>query len=257
MKPLPLLLTTVLLAGDPPCLRAGTDELLPARSHEAFLVEDDLAYARCLDLQRDGTYRQINRDEHGSEEVDRGTWDEAAGGLLRLHASRHALRFHALVAGPLSVALDSQAQRAALPALYHDIAGFLAASDDAVFATRDVRDLVTRGTGGEEPCRLDIARRTETCSREELVALSRQIANFLHTEHSGVYVLALTRTADGQPIFALADDTFQAADLPRVRREYGVPADGRPPFYFVPVAARTFAHEVGTWRVPRLPGSPE
>ena len=255
MKPLPILLAGAILSGRPPSLDAGADGLLPSAKHEAFLVEDDLAYARCLDLMRDGTYRQINRDGHGSEEVDRGTWDQAAGGVLRLHARRHALRFHALVAGPLSVTLDSQAQRDALPALYHDIAGFLAASEDTVFSARDVAELVRHRN--EEACRLDIARDAETCGRAELVALTRQIANFIHTEASGVYVLTLARTAAGQPVFALADDPFQAADLPRVMREYRVSPAARPPFYFVPVEGRVFAAEVGAWRVPRLPGSPD
>ena len=257
MKPLPVLAAAVLLACGPRSLRAGAGGVLLARNHEAFLVEDDLVYARCLDLLRDGTYRQINRDEHGSEEVDHGTWEQSAGGMLRLHATRHALRFHALVAGPLSVALNSQAQRDALPTLYHDIAGFLATADDAVFSTRDVADLVTNGIKDEEPCRLDISRQTETCSRGDVIALTRQIANFVHTEQSGVYVLAPTKTAAGQPVFMLADDTFQATDLPRVQREYGIPVGGRPPFYFVPVEARAFAREIGSWRVPRLIGSPE
>ena len=246
-----------LLAQPSPGLLAGTNRVLLPRRQEAFLVEDDLVYARCLDLLRDGTYRQINRDEHGSEEVDRGTWDQSTEGALRLRASRHALRYHGLVAGPLSLALGGQAQRDALPSLLDSTREFLAASADAVFSARDVAAIRSRGVEGLAPFGIAVAPQAETCSRRDLDALARSGADFVRTEQSGVYVLTPAKTAAGHLLFVLADATFQAADVSRVRREYGIRPSERPPFYFVLVDGRTFARETGSWRLPRLPGSPE
>ena len=253
MKTPRIIAFAALLACGPHAAPAAGSGFLFPKGREAFLVEDDLAYARCLDLLRDGTYRQINRDEHGSEEVDRGTWDQSAAGVLRLRATRHALRFHALVSGPVSVALDSRAKRDAVPALHEAVGAFLAASEDAVFSARDVAGI----GGGNVPSRLDITGQAGTCSRQNLEALARQMGVFIRAEAGGVYVLNPSKNADGPPVFALEGDTFQAGDLPQVRRVYRVPGGARPPFYFVPVEARVFAREVGSWRQPRLAGSPE
>ena len=84
------------------------------KKQDVFFIENDFVYRRFLQLARDGTYRQINRDR-AAVEVDRGTWEQTADGTVLLHFTRGGLRFHALSSGPLSITLDDPQKLAALP----------------------------------------------------------------------------------------------------------------------------------------------
>lgn len=219
---------------------------LPVR-RDAFFVENDLVYRRFLALMQDGAYRQINQDRTSCAEVDQGTWDQTPDGAVRLHSTRHALRFRALLAGPLSVVLDSQEKLDALPRMAAAIRRFLDETHDRVFAASTVDELGAVISPG-----------VETFSREETQSLLQQVEDTAESERSGVYTFAAVKAAPGNAaLLILRDAVFQATDLPRVRHDYPVKGDGPPPFYFAQVDARTFAREAGAWQAFHFPGEPD
>ena len=218
---------------------------LPAH-HDAFFVEDDLVYRRFLALMHDGAYRLIHQDRTACTEVDQGTWDQTSDGAVRLHSARHALRFRALLAGPLSVVLDSQEKIDALPRMAVAIRKFLDETRDQVFAAGNVRDLGAVVSPG-----------AETFSREEAQSLLRQVEDTSESERTGVYTLAAVETPGGPTLLILRDAVFQAGDLARVRHDYPAKGNAAPPFYFARVDARTFAREAGTWQAFHFLGEPD
>ena len=86
--------------------QAADPTLKLSKKQDTFFIEDDFVYRRFLQLARDGTYCQINRERTTGAEVDRGTWEQSADGTLFLHFTRGGLRFHALLSGPLAPACD-------------------------------------------------------------------------------------------------------------------------------------------------------
>ena len=125
-------------------------------------------YRRFLALMHDGAYRQINQDRAHCAEADAGKWEQSADGTLRLHSAHRALRFRALLAGPLSVVLDSQEKLDRLPSLAAAIRRFLDGTGDAVFAEPTMAEFDGQGL-------VVLAPTAETFPRADLESLVRQI----------------------------------------------------------------------------------
>ena len=211
------------------------------KDRDAYFIEDNLAYRRFLELRRDGAYLQINQDRTSCREVDEGTWEQAANGMVRLHSVHHALRFRALLAGPLTVVLDSQAKLDAMPSLAAAVRRFLASRGYMVFTPHTV-----------DECNLSLAvvaidPGAETYRRDELTALLQQLDDATATERTGVYILAPSKRPDMPALLILQDAVFQASEVARVCRDYRVKPGKVPPFYFAQVDAPTFVRNVGTW----------
>ena len=219
--------------------------------HDAFFVEDDLVYRRFLALMQGGAYRQIDQDRGTCEEVDQGTWEQTADGSLLLHSTHRALRFRALIAGPLSVVLDSQEKIDGLPVLATAVRRFLASTGDSVFTATSASEFAA------PPVVLTVAADAETFRRDDLQSLLPQLEHAAAAERTNTYRLALLPSNGSPTLLILQDAVYQPADLPRVRREYHVAAHAAPPFYFAQTDARTFARRVGTWKTFRYPGGIE
>ena len=218
------------------------------RDREVYLMEDDLVYVRFLMLARDGTYSQINRDEHGSTEVDRGNWRQDAAGGVRLRSSCRALRPRAVFGGPLSVTLADERAFEGLPALLASVQRFLADNRDAVFGAETLPEVNAAGA----PV-VHIDRAAASFERRDVVVLSFRLEAALAGERDAAYLLEPVKTSP-TAAFALQGSVFGPADLAGVRRNDQVAARAVPPFYFVRVEAKTYAREVGRWQPLHLPG---
>ncbi len=218
------------------------------RGRDVYLMENDLVYARFLLLSRDGTYQQINRDEHGGKEVDRGSWEQEPAGTVRLHSTCRALRPRALSAGGLSMALTGDGAFQGLPLLLVSMRRFLAGNGDAVFAAVRVVELNTDGAPT-----VHVEGGAITFDRRDVLMLAARIEAALDGERTASYLL-LPVTNAVRAIFVLREGVFGAADLAGVRRTYGVADGATPPFYFGRVEAKIFAAAVGRWEPLRLPG---
>lgn len=218
---------------------------------DVYFVEDNLVYQRFLALARDRSYHQYNKDRTSCHEVDQGTWEQATDGTVRLHSVHHALRFRALLAGPLTAVLDSQAKIDALPSLASAIRRFLDSTGDTVFAAQTIVEY------DPPPALAAIDSRAETYRRDDLFSLLRQLDHAAATERSGVYPFALLKPPGTPALLILQDAVFQSTDLARVRRDYRVKPGAAPPFYFAQVDARTFFRDLGAWTAFRFPGGTE
>lgn len=221
------------------------------KNRDLYFIEDNLVYRRCLELMRDGAYRQIDKDRTSCREVDEGRWEQLPDGTVRLHALHHALRFRALLAGPLTVVLDSQAKLDALPALAAAARRFLTPTQDTIFAARTVEEYAG------PPLTVAIDPHAETYRRDELFALLRQIDDAVSAERGGFYTFTPFKTPGAPLLLILQDAVFQADQLAKVRQECFVKPGAAPPFYFAQVDARTFVRDVGAWTVFRFPGGPD
>ena len=246
---LPALLALLMPAGTV-LAAAAKGFRLPAH-RDAFFVENDLVYRRFLALMHDGAYRQINQDRTACAEVDQGTWDQTPDGVVRLHSTRHALRFRALTAGPLTVVLDSQEKLNALPRLAASIRRFLDSTQDGVFRTVAADEL------GADPASVAVGQGAETFSRDDVQSLLRQAEDTAASERTGVYPFMAVKPPGSTALLVLQDAVFQAADQARVRRDYPVKGNDAPPFFFAQVDARTFAREVGSWQAFHFLGEPD
>ncbi len=217
---------------------------------DAYFVENNLVYRRFLELMHDGAYRQINQDRTHCAEADAGKWEQSADGTLRLHSTHHALRFRALVAGPLSVVLDSREKLDRLPTLAAAIRRFLDGTGDAVFAAPTVAEFDGQGL-------VVLAPAAETFPRSDLQSLVQQIDHAAAAERTGTYTFTPWKPAGSPLLLILQDAVFQPGDLARVRSAYHVAPNAAPPFYFAQVDAREYAREVGRWEVFQFPGGPE
>ncbi len=213
-----------------------------ARTHDVFFIENDFVYRRFLQLARDGSYRQINRERAAAAEVDRGTWTQDADGTVLLHFTRGGLRWHALLSGPLSITLDDPQKFDALPVAATAIRRWLAASSDDIFASGSIHALATA------PVVLQVDPKAESFRRAELETLARQIDDFAWSEQRQTFRLTLLKPAGGPALLIQRGAVFGADDLARVQLEYQVPHGQAPPFYFVQVDAATFAREAGRWQ---------
>ena len=220
---------------------------LPA-DRDSYLMEDDLVYARFLLLARGGGYRQINRDERRSAEVDRGRWAQDADGVLRLRSTCRALRPRALRGGPLWIVAAAQEQIDALPPLLAALRRFLGTYPDRVFTAGSLAEI---NVAGAATVRADGG--SATFDRADVTALAARIVEVLECERSGTYLLEPVKSAS-QPLWALDGSAFGEADLPFVRRAYRVADAAPPPFYFTRIDAATYAHAVGRWQPLHLPG---
>lgn len=220
---------------------AGPATLRLSKKQDAFFIENDFVYRRLLQLARDGTYRQINRERTAAAEVDRGTWEQSADGTVLLHFSRGGLRFHALLSGPLSITLDDPQRFPALPAAATAIRRWLAQSSNVVFASESAYEIRV------SPVELTVDPQAESFRRGELEALARQIDDFVRSEQTRTFRLTPIQ-AGGRCLLVQQDAVFQAADLPRVRDEYPTGRGQPPPFYFAQVDAGTFARAAGSWQ---------
>ena len=193
-----------------------------------------------LQLARDGTYRQINRERTTGAEVDRGTWEQSAEGTLLLHLY------------PGRIALPRPAER---PACHHGrrpskidamlasanaIRRWLAPSGDVVFAAENVDKIAVF------PLCSRLLRKPSPFAAATSKAWRGRSTIFVRTEQTHTFRLTPV-DAGGRRLLVQEDAVFQAADLPRVLTEYPV-RTGRPPFYFAQVDAGTFAREAGSWQ---------
>ena len=217
---------------------------------DAYFVENNFVYRRFLALMHDGMYRQIDQERTHCAETDTGRWEQAADGTLRLHSTHHALRFRALLAGPLSVVLDSQEKLDGLPSLATAIRRFLDATGDAIFAAPTVADF-----DGQHLVALDPT--AETFPRADLQSLARQIDHAAAAERTDTFVFTPLKPAGSPLLLILQDAVFETGDLARVRSAYHVALNAAPPFYFTQVDAREFAREVGRWQEFRFVGGTE
>lgn len=229
------------LSGTPSRLR------LP-KGRDIFFVENDLVSSRCLDLSHDGTYRQIDQDRTTSTEVDRGTWEQATDDTVLLHSTGRGLRFRALLAGPLTVVLDSPGKIAALPEVAAAIRRLLENWKDVVFTAKTAAEL------NSPPALVSVDRQAETIRREDLLSLALQIDNTVQTEQTRTYVLMPVRVVNRPLLLVLRDAVFGPEQISSVYRDYGVPHGAAPPFYFAQTDARTFASQVGRYREFQFPG---
>ncbi len=213
-----------------------------AQKQDAFFVENDFVYRRFLQLSRDGSYRQIERERTTAAEVDRGTWTQDTDGTVLLHFTRGGLRWHALLSGPLSIMLDDPRKFGALPTAAIAIHRWLAQSGSDIFPADNVHELPT------SPVSLALDPKAESFRRAELETLVRQIDDFAWSEQHQAFRLVPLKTV-GLPILLIQRGAiFEAGDLARVQREYCVRRGQAPPFYFAQVDAETFAREAGPWR---------
>lgn len=243
MKPLRLALIFVLAwAGSGPARAATPTVPRLAKNQDHFFVENDFVYGRFLKLARDGSYQQINRDHTVAAEVDRGTWEQDAGGTLLLHFTRDGLRFRALLSGPLSIPLDPAQRVDDLAAAATAIRLWLTQSSDVAFATGSLREISVA------PVILSVDPKAESFRRAELETLARQIDDFVWSEQHRTYRLSVYKPEKLPLLLVTRDATFQIADFPRVQTEYRVLPGQRPPFYFARVNAETFAREAGNWQ---------
>lgn len=234
-----------------PWLATVQAEVRLPKDRDLYFIEDNLVYRRCLELMHDGDYRQIDKDRTSCREVDGGKWEQGRDGAVKLHSIHHALRFRALLAGPLSVVLDSQTKLDALPVLAASIRKFLASTQDTVFAPRTVEEYAGL------PAVVAVDPRAETYRRDDLTALLRQIDDVTLAERDGTYTFTALKTPGTPLLLILQDAVFPADRLARVQREYRVKRGAAPPFYFAQVDARTFVRDVGAWTVFRFPGGTE
>ena len=218
------------------------------RDREVYLMEDDLVYARFLRLARGGAYSQINRDEHGSTEGDRGRWDQDKTGTLRLHSTCRALRPRALSSAGLSVALTDAGAFDGLPRLLASMQHFLAVYPDTVFDAATMAEINQPGAPT-----VHASRDAATFDRRDAAALVARIEAALAGERGATYLLEPVENVS-TALFALQGSVFGAADLAGVRRAYRVADRTIPPFYFAWIDAKTYAAEVGRWQPLRLPG---
>lgn len=251
----PILLTLLPLAGALLLPLVG-DAAPPVRwrlpkNSDIYLVEDDLVYARFLALAREGTYSQINRDEHGSTEVDRGRWEQDAAGTIRLHSTCRALRPRSLRGGPLYVVIAGQEQIEALPRLLVSMRRFLGEYADAVFDAASASEMDAPGAPG-----ILVEHGTTTFDRADADALAARIVEVLECERSCIYGLEPMKSAD-TALYILPGNAFRETDLPTVRRDYRVGAPAAPPFYFARIDVKTYVREVGRWQPLHLPGNLE
>lgn len=232
----------LILSGINPLRAVPTAGLRLPEHQDLFFVENNLVYSRCLNLARDGTYRQINRDRTGAAEVDLGTWEQADDGTVALHSTYRGLRFRALRSGPLTVPLDSAAKVDALPQVGVAIQRLLNQARSDVFSTADVAGL------NVPPLEITVDRGVESFLRQDLSRLAGQIAQAVQAERRRTYLLTPVLAPGGPVLLVLAGATYRPEQVPEVCRAYRVPRGSPPPFYFAQVAAATFARRVGRWR---------
>ena len=218
--------------------------------HDAYFEENNLVYRRFLELMHDGVYRQINQDRTHCAEADVGRWEQAADGTLRLHSTHRALRFRALLAGPLSVVLDGQEKLDHLPSLATAIRHFLDATGDEIFEVHAVAEFGTQQLVAVSPA-------AETFPRADLQSLVQQIDHAADAERTGTYTFTVLKTAGSPLLLILQDAVFQPGDIASVRSAYHVAPNAAPPFYFAQVDTRVYAREVGRWQAFRFPGGTE
>ena len=231
-------------------LVAAPDRLRLSKGRDSFFVENNLVYSRCLVLLHDGTYRQIDQDHTNSEEVDRGTWEQADDDTVLLHSTLRGLRFRALLVGPLTVVLDSPGKISALPEISAAILRLLATSEDAVFAASTAAEL------NSPPATMSVDRQVETFRREDLLALVAQIDDTVRTEQTRTYTLKPVAIANRPLLLVLRGAVFGPEQIAAVCRDYQVPRGEAPPFYFAQTDERTFANRVGHYRECQFPGGP-
>ena len=223
-----------------------------SRASDTFFVEDDQVYVRALWFQKDGTYRQINRDRTISEEVDRGTWEQARSGEVALHPTNGMLSYRALSAGPLLVILGAQGQIDALPVLRAKIAGFLQTYQDEIFESSAAAELAATGASGaeaahEDGVRVILPEQAETFSRSDLEDLLRSVDLWSRSRSSNTFVFDPAAPAGGSPLLLIQRGAvFSRAGLPTALAQAG--SNKAPAFYFAQVSRRIFLRRVGTWK---------
>ena len=240
MKTWPIFLLAC-AAAVPPGRTAPVSLRLP-KNQDAFFVENDFVYRRLLRLGRDGFYRQINRERNTAAEVDRGTWTQDPDGTVLLHDTHGGLRFRALFGGRLSLDLADPARFGGLPTAADAIRRFLAGTNDVVFAADALAESPLNTVG------ITLEPAVESFGRDDLESIARQIDDFAWCEQRQTFRLTLSKPAGSPTLLIQRNAVFQAADLPRVQRDYHVGRGESPPFYFVQTDARTFAREAGTWQ---------
>ena len=167
-----------------------------------------------------------------------------------MHSTYRGLRFRALLAGPLTVVLDSPGKLAALPEMAAAIRRLLETSEDVVFAAKTAAEL------NAPPAVASVDQRAETIRREDLLSLAAQIDDTIRTEQTRTYVLT-PRKADNRPLLlVLRGAVFGPEQIASVCRDYQVPCGEAPPFYFAQTDARIFANRVGQYRELQFPGGP-
>ena len=217
-------------------------DLRLARKQDTFFIENDFVYRRFLQLSRDGSYVQINREHAVATEVDRGTWTQEADGTVLLRFTRGGLRWHALVAGPLSISLVDPQTFGALSTAAGTMRRWLAQSSDDVFAAEHLGELA------QPPVMLTLDPKAESFRRAEVEALVRQIDDFVWSEQNRAFRMTLLKPPGSPKLLIQRGAVFEAGDLARVQQEYRVPRGQAPPFYFAQVDAKTFAREAGPWQ---------
>lgn len=231
---------------------AAVAPLRLSRASDTFFVEDDQVYARALWFQKDGTYRQINRDRTSSEEVDRGTWTQSGTGEVALHPTNGRLCYRALSAGPLLVILASQEQIDTLPMLRAKIAGFLQAYQDQIFSRSAATELVATVVGGAQSggaggaC-VVLPDRDETINRSDLENLLPLIDLWSESRSSSTFVFDLVAPPGGSPqLLIQRGAVFSRVELTPARTHAGL--HEAPSFYFAQVSRQVFLRQVGTWK---------
>lgn len=107
---------------------------LPTERDSIFRLEG-LTSTQYLHFQKNGRYRQIDREHMFTCEMDRGTWKQDTNGCIELQS---AVLVKDLESGPLRISTRDVEQLEALRPLEKEIAEFLAANRNDSFAGKDV-----------------------------------------------------------------------------------------------------------------------
>ncbi len=222
-----------------------------SRTADTYFMEDDQVYARFLWFRADGSYRQINRDRASSEEVDRGTWAQAASGEVSLQPTNGMLAYRALSAGPLLITLTTQRQIDGLGALRQRMAVFLEANQDVIFAGTALTDLDGSSDAGvksdsDDKAHIMIPGHTDTFNRNDLEDLLRQVDVWVLSKRTKRVLFDLVAPVGWPPLLLQRGAVFSGTRLPEASAE-AAHSKG-PPFYFAQVSRRFFVREAGTWK---------
>lgn len=224
-----------------------------SRKSDSYFMEDDQAYSRFLWFQANGSYRQINRNSTAAEEVDRGTWEQAASGEVALHPTDGMLTFRALSSGSLLVVLATQAQMDTLAALQTRITAFLTENQDTVFARSALHDLVedVNASGETDPAsgaRVELAEHAYTFDRNELEDLLRQVNDWLRSKKTGSITFDLA-SIPGRPLLLIQKGAvYSRSSLTNLPASTRTGSNDAPHFYFAQVSRGVFLKSAGEWK---------
>jgi hypothetical protein len=162
-----------------------------SKKEDSFFKYDIVSASFYMHFRTNGTYRRIDREHMGVEEVDRGTWTQDSKGSITL---RSAMHYRNIEAGPLQIWTWEMDVAPQLPQLHATVTNFLRTNHaehfDSNFVTQ--RLVLIRGEGTTLYCPIYVTEGTKEVSRRQLASLLRAVEEFRHrTDNNHLHLTAM------------------------------------------------------------------